>query len=156
MTFGTPLKVTIYIYIYIYIAEQFPEKWDWTKLPNRNEDPQAHPEGRFGAALAYKDRNFIMFGGGGEFSKALRTTKAFNDLWVYHLNTSEWYPEEAMGSRPSPRYYTGYCQMDNMLFMHGGFDGSKNLVFPDMYLFDIGNSQYIFIYIYIYSEHGVA
>lgn len=102
------------------------------------------PEKRRLPGIEIIDQSIIVFGGSGvQVTKLGNATYNFkNDAWIYDINFSEWsevklLPERTQLDLPEPRYFPILAELENKLFLFGGYgekDGQKKY-YNDTFIF---------------------
>ena len=86
--------------------------------------PGAAPSARSGHRMVAYKNVLVLFGG---FYDTGKTTRYYNDLWVFDLDKLTWEEKKVAGSGPSPR---GGCQLalhqeTSTVYVIGGYSTSK-------------------------------
>lgn len=135
-----------YMYVFGGISEmgllqdfyQFdPHVLKWNSITQLN---QAWPTRRAGhsldSSLGDASPKLYLFGGRASLSNGL--TKSLNDVWVYDVVTKQWAESVARGGvAPVGRQHAASTVFDNELWIFGGLDSSSQVVFNDLWSFNL-------------------
>ena len=92
----------------------------WEQIMSKG--PGTSPSPRSGHRMVAYKNVLVLFGG---FADSGKTTRYFNDVWLFSLDTLLWEEKKVSGSAPSPR---GGCQLalhKDTLFVIGGYSTAK-------------------------------
>jgi leucine-zipper-like transcriptional regulator 1 len=113
---------------------------EWKNIEAVNTDVIYIPEPRFGHTLNICNNHLVLFGGIGEQIPRMKSRKAFSDLRMFNMDTSEWIQQDfSRDGKQENKKRANHAAaiMGSMLVAHGGYNSEENHLYNLIEVFDI-------------------